>query len=56
MFNEIKKNPSAGSFMYDSVRYRVLKKFPFIIFYEIVNDITIAVYRIFHTSQNPYWQ
>lgn len=35
MFAQLKKVPAAGSFMYDSVRYRVLNKFPYIILYEL---------------------
>ncbi len=56
MFSQLKKVPTSGSFMYDNVRFRVLKQFPFIILYELVENKTIAVYRIFHTSLNPYWE
>ena len=56
VFNQLKKVPTSGSFMYDNVRFRVLKQFPFIILYEIIENKTIAVYRIFHTSLNPYWE
>lgn len=55
MFIQLKKVPKSGSFMYDSVRYRVLKQLPFIILYEFVDNKTIIVYRIFNTSLNPYW-
>lgn len=34
MFSNLKKAPESGSFMYDNVRYRVLKQFPYIILYE----------------------
>lgn len=56
IFNQLKKVPASGSFMYDTVRYRVLKKFPYIILYELTNNTTIVIYRIFNTSQNPHWQ
>ena len=55
MLTQIKKFPTAGSFMYDEVRFRVLKKFPFIILYEIIDRKNIAVYRVFHTSLEPFW-
>ena len=54
-FIELKKEPASGSFIYDSVRYKVIKKFPYIILYELINHNTIAVYRIFNTFQNPFW-
>ena len=54
-FIELKNVPASGSFVYDSVRYRVIKKFPYIILYELIDHNTIAVYRIFNTSQNPFW-
>jgi plasmid stabilization system protein ParE len=55
-FSEIKKVPTSGSFMYDTVRYRVLKQFPYIILYELADNGTIAIYRIFNTSQKSYWE
>lgn len=33
IFAELKKTPASGSFMYDNVRYPVLKQFPYIILY-----------------------
>ncbi len=55
IFSQLRKVPASGSFMYDNVRYRVLKKFPYVILYEITDPTTIIVYRIFNTSQDPYW-
>ena len=55
IFNQLKNTPASGSFLYDSVRYRVVNKFPFIIIYEIVEEKFIYVYRIFNTNQNPFW-
>jgi plasmid stabilization system protein ParE len=54
IFTQLVKVPASGSFMYDTVRYRVVKKFPFIILYEVI-DKNIIVYRIFNTSKNPFW-
>lgn len=52
---ELKKVPASGSFMYNTVRYRVLKTFPYIILYEINDNQKLVVLRIFNTSQNPFW-
>ena len=52
---QLKKVPACGSFMYDNVRYRVISKFPYIILYEFTPHDTISVYRVFNTSQNPFW-
>lgn len=37
---------------HDSFRKIPLKKFPFVIFYTIIED-SILIVRIFHTAQNP---
>ena len=34
-FIELKKEPASGSFIYDSVRYKVIKKIPYIILYDL---------------------
>lgn len=54
MFVQLLKVPASGSFMYDTVRYRVMHKYPYIILYEL-DDNFIKIYRIFNTSQNPFW-
>jgi len=56
IFAQVQKVPKSGSFMYDSVRFRVLKQFPFIILYEFVENKTIIIYRVFNSSLNSYWQ
>lgn len=39
---------------YDDFRGKMMKKYPFIIFYIIdVKENTILISRVFHTSQNP---
>lgn len=47
----LKQNPYF-QISHDSFRKVLLKKFPFIIFYTII-DNSILIVRIFHTSQNP---
>jgi plasmid stabilization system protein ParE len=50
----LKNTPTAGSYMYDTVRFRTIDKFPYIALYEIINN-TVFIYRVFNTNQNPYW-
>lgn len=54
MFEKLIIVPASGSFVYDTVRYRVMHKYPYIILYELDENI-IKIYRIFNTSQNPFW-
>jgi plasmid stabilization system protein ParE len=54
MFAQLIKVPASGSFMYDTVRYRVMHKYPYIILYEL-SDNNINIFRIFNTSQEPFW-
>lgn len=54
MFSKLTKVPASGSFLYDSVRFRVMHNFPHIIIYELQEN-KILVYRIFHTSQSAFW-
>ena len=49
---KIQNNPFLFSSINDSIREAYIKKFPFVIVYEIV-DKTIIVYSVFHTSRNP---
>lgn len=49
---KIQDNPYLFSSKNDSIREAYIKKFPFVIVYEIV-DKTIIVYSVFHTSRNP---
>ncbi|MDP3433967.1 MAG: type II toxin-antitoxin system RelE/ParE family toxin [Bacteroidota bacterium] len=51
-FENIKQNPFTFPVAYKNVRKYVMKKFPFVIYYQIVNSI-IKVIAIFHTSRNP---
>ncbi len=55
VFNQLKNIPASGSFLYENIRYRVVKKFPFIIVYEIIEEKYIYIYRIFNANRNPFW-
>jgi toxin ParE1/3/4 len=48
----VKKNPGSFPFAYKDVRKFVVKKFPFVIYYQL-NESVIRVIAIFHTSRNP---
>jgi toxin ParE1/3/4 len=48
----IKKTPFSFPEIYKSLRRFTVKKFPFVIYYQVV-DYTIKVISIFHTSRNP---
>jgi toxin ParE1/3/4 len=54
MFAQLIKVPASGSFMYDTVRYRVMHKYPYIILYELSYD-NINIFRIFNSSKEPFW-
>ena len=48
----IVKNPMAFAFVNEHHRHYPLKKFPFVILYEIDHS-TIFIDAVFHTSRNP---
>jgi plasmid stabilization system protein ParE len=48
----IKKSPLSFQRIHKSLRNFTVKKFPFVIYYQVV-DYTIQVIAIFHTSRNP---
>lgn len=50
-FGKIQKMPEAASFAYDTVRYKIVEDFPFIITYEEL-ETSIAILRIFNTHQD----
>ena len=50
--NKISKNPHAYPQAYKKVRKHVMKKFPFIIYYQI-KQVVVRVIAVFHTSRNP---
>ena|SRR5437762_13953698 len=45
-------NPHAGTNFYKTFGETNIKKFPYVIVYEIFSD-SIVIYEVFHTSQNP---
>jgi toxin ParE1/3/4 len=49
---KIGQSPTSHQKVYHEIRKFVLKKFPFIIYYQIEEPI-IKVIAIFHTSRNP---
>lgn len=51
-FEIIKQNPNTFPIAYKNVRKYVIKKFPFVVYYRIVDEV-IQVIAIFHTSRNP---
>lgn len=51
--SRIKAAPLAASFAYDTVRYKVTGKFPFIILYEEQGNL-IFVLRVFNTYQEVH--
>lgn len=56
IFNLILDNPNLFPKDFEEVRKALLKKFPFTIYYEVVEE-QIFVYSVFHQSRNPeVWQ
>jgi len=51
-FEKIKQNPYSSPNVHKNVKKFVVKKFPFVIYYQIVDSV-IRVIAIFHTSRNP---
>jgi len=51
----IKKMPLAASLIYEGERYKVVAKFPYVIFYRITGNV-ILVSRVFNTHQQPVYE
>ena len=49
---KISESPEANPLVYKTVRKHVMKKFPFIIYYQ-VKELLVKIIAIFHTSRNP---
>lgn len=49
----ISENPELFQLKYKSTRVRYLRKFPFGIYYRIVDESFIEILSIIHTSRNP---
>lgn len=48
----IRRNPEMYPVVHESYRRAVVRRFPYVIFYEYL-DNTIVVYSVFHCSQDP---
>jgi len=48
----IKKSPNSFPLVHKTLRKYTVSKFPFVIYYQI-EDVSIKVIAIFHTSRNP---
>ena len=53
-FRKIQKYPFAASLAYETVRYKTIERFPYIILYEF-DDANIYILRIFNTHQKPVY-
>ena len=54
-FQMILANPESGRKYVNDVRKYRLRKFPYSVFYRIMND-TVIIVSVMHTSQRPdYW-
>lgn len=51
-FENIIQNPNSFPIAYKDARKYIVKKFPFVIYFRIADDI-IQIIAIFHTSRNP---
>ncbi len=51
-FENIAKNPYAFQIVLGAIRRYILKRFPFIVYYRIIEQ-TIQIIAIFHVSRNP---
>jgi len=51
-FNTILKNPGIYAKKYGEMRQAIVKKFPYVVIYEIENS-KIIVYSVFNTNQDP---
>ncbi len=52
VIQDILQMPDMYAVIYDNYRRCLVRRFPYSIFYEYVNE-TIVVYGIFHTSRDP---
>jgi plasmid stabilization system protein ParE len=50
--HSIHRNPEIHAVVYKSYRRGLVRRFPYSIFYEYLNN-KIVVYAVFHNSQNP---
>ena len=48
----ILRNPETRAIVFDSYRRALVRRFPYVIFYESAAE-TVTVYGIFHTARDP---
>ena len=48
----VRRNPGMYQAIYESYRRAVVRRFPYVVFYEH-SDTTVIVYAVFHCSQEP---
>ena len=48
----VKQNPFSFPEIHKNVRKYAIKKFPFVIYYQVIESV-IRIIAIFHTSRNP---
>ena len=51
-YSAVLQNPEAFQKQYKSFRQANIRRFPFVMTFEIEND-DVVVYSVFHTSRNP---
>ena len=50
----VTRTPLMHSLFHENYRRALVRRFPYVIFYEYVDDTdTVTVYCVFHTSQDP---
>lgn len=47
-----RRNPALHSIVHETYRRATIRRFPFVIFYEYL-DNTVVIYSVFHCSQDP---
>ncbi|WP_199307154.1 type II toxin-antitoxin system RelE/ParE family toxin [Alkalinema sp. FACHB-956] len=48
----IRRNPEMYPIVHESYRRAIVRRFPYVVFYEY-SDTIIIIYAVFHCSQNP---
>lgn len=51
-FEHIRQQPNSFPIVHKDIRKYVVKKFPFVIYYQVIGKV-IQIIAIFHTSRNP---
>lgn len=51
-YSEITKRPESYQKKYNDIRHALLRKSPFVVFFEILEE-RIVIYSVFHSSREP---